>query len=493
MATLVPLAGQQPDTSRYSDYVLVGRLFVRVLGVVYAVAFVSFGVQVLGLVGSGGILPVAEHLNAVAAEVGPERYLLRPTLFWLEASDAALVGATVLGALLGLLIALGRLVRPALIGTFVLYLSLYHAGQEFLTYQWDGLLLEAGFLAIFLTPRSRAVVWLFRWLLFRLRFMSGLAKLTMHDPTWAGLTALDYYFEVQPLPTPLAWYAHHLPDGLLRVGTAGTLVVEILVPLMMFLPRGWRFAAAWLTILWQVLILLTSNHNWFNVFTIALCLFLFDDRALRRVLPAGLADRLATPNVAHTSARMFPRFGIGVLLAMVVGVSTLQFWELATARAAPGVLGSVLDYAEAFRVVNKFHVFATMKTERIEIEISGSLDGEAWTPYPFRYKPGEVTVRPAVVIPHQPRLDWQMWFLTLNRRQLPWFERFLRALLENRPAVTALLRDNPFASQPPRYLRVEAWRYRFSTPQERAATGAWWQRVPLGPFLPLPGMQRFDD
>jgi len=473
-----------------TGYQLVAGLFLRLLGLIYLVAFASIGVQIEGLAGSAGILPLQETLAEFAARSGPERYFQLPTLFWIDAGDSALTGAAVAGCVAAVLIVLNRFSRPALLAAFVLYLSLYHAGQVFLTFQWDGLLLEAGFLAIFLSPRSRLLILLFRWLLFRLRFLSGISKLTFQDPTWSGLTALNYYFEVQPLPTPLAWYAHQLPQWLLKTGTAATLAVEILVPFMMFLPRRWRFAAAWITILWQLLIILTSNHNWFNFLTIALCLFLFDDRALQRVLPARLQRALLPgplPVPGLPALRALATAGLAGCIALI---SSVQVWELVTLKRSSGLIGSTLDYAEAFRVVNKYHVFATMRTERIELELLGSHDGDNWQPYVFRYKPGDPGRAPPLVMPHQPRLDWRMWFVTMHPQHLDWFEPFVRALLNNSSAVTALLEDNPFAAAPPRYIRVMAYRYRFSTPQQRTQTGDWWQREELGPFSPLPWLER---
>lgn len=474
----------------HTGYQLVAALFLRLLGLTYLIAFASIGVQIEGLAGSGGILPLQNTLAELAARSGPERYFQVPTLFWLNASDGALTGAALAGCIAAVLITLDRLSRPALIAAFVLYLSLYHAGQVFLTFQWDGLLLEAGFLAIFLTPRSRLVILLFRWLLFRLRFLSGISKLTFEDPTWSGLTALKHYFEVQPLPTPLAWYAHQLPQWLLKGGTAATLAVEILVPFMMFLPRRWRFAAAWITILWQLLIILTSNHNWFNFLTIALCLFLFDDQALQRVLPARLHSALLPGPVQAPRSHAPRALATGLLTACIALISAVQVWEVVSLKRSSGVIGSALDYAEAFRVVNKYHVFATMRTERIELEILGSHDGDSWQPYSFRYKPGDPGGAPPVVMPHQPRLDWRMWFVTMHPQHLHWFEPFLLALLDNAPAVTALLEHNPFADGPPRYIRVMAYRYRFSDAQQRARRGDWWQREPLGPFMPLPWLER---
>jgi hypothetical protein len=474
-------------------YQLIAALFLRLLGVIYLIAFVSIGVQIEGLAGSQGILPFSQELAYIESHTGWTRYLQVPTLFWINASDTALVATALAGALASVLIVFDRLTRPALFAAFALYLSLYHAGQIFLTFQWDGLLLEAGFLAIFLTPRCRIIVLLFRWLLFRLRFMSGISKLVFHDPTWSGLTALDYYFQVQPLPTPLAWYANQLPEWLLKTGTAGTLVVEILVPFMMFLPRRWRFAAAWVTIFWQVLIILTSNHNWFNFLTIALCLFLFDDAALQRALPQRLQRALLSRPAAPVPAGGLRQMATAVLAVGVLVVSSVQLWELATLKRSSGAIRTLVDYAEAFRVVNKYHVYAVMKTERIELELQGSLDGNTWETYVFKYKPGDPAEPPPVVIPHQPRLDWRMWFVTMHPKHLRWFERFLQTLLDNSPPVTALLRHNPFAAQPPRYIRVLAWRYRFTTFEERRETGDWWHREYLGPFMPLSGVQRLHE
>jgi hypothetical protein len=470
-----------------TQYHLVCALFLRVLGVIYLIAFASIGVQIEGLAGADGIVPFADVLASLQAAPGYEKYFKLPVLFWFDASDTALIGAAVAGCVAALMIVMDRWTRPALVLAFALYLSLYHAGGTFMTFQWDGLLLEAGFLAIFLSPHSRLAVWLFYWLLFRLRFMSGLAKLTVQDPSWIGLTALDYYFETQPLPGPLAWYAHHLPEWLLRFGTGATLFVELVVPLMIFLPRRWRFTAAWLTILWQVLIILTSNHNWFNFLTIALCLFLFDDRAVARVLPQGVVTALTRP--VHPPG-LLHRLSLAGLAVFVVSVSALHFRELITLEPATGRYGQLLDYAETYRVVNKYHVFPTMRTERIELRIEGSRDGETWKPYVFRYKPDDPQRMPFWVIPHQPRLDWRIWFVPQNRLQLPWFHDFLHGLLFGKEPVEALLKTNPFPDEPPRYIRVLAERYRFTTPEERKAGEGWWKIEPLGPFKWMPWLER---
>jgi lipase maturation factor 1 len=476
---------------------LVSSLFVRLLGLIYLVAFGSLSTQIEGLVGSSGILPIASELQRQATGNMLENVIHLPTLFWLNASDQALLGATVAGCLVSLLIVLQRWLRSSLVFAFVLYLSLYNVCQPFMHFQWDGLLLEAGFLALWLTPDSRAVVWLFRWLLFRLRFESGVSKLFSGDSAWPDLTALRTYFEVQPLPGPFAWFAHQLPDWLLRLGTGATLFVEILVPLMMFLPRPWRFAAAWLTILWQVLIILTSNHNWFNLLTIALCLFLFDDRALYRVIPEELVRLLSwRPTQPLWSAAIGKRAGgvaVALLTVLVIVISAAQLRMLVTRVMPGGAIGALVGAMEQYRIVNLYHVFPTMTRQRIELEILGSVDGEKWKAYRFRYKPGDPSHAPEMIVPFQPRLDWEMWFVPLHPRYLPWFEQFLYALLDNSPSVTGLLEFNPFADAPPNMLRVEQYRYTFTSRETRNQTGNWWHREYEGAFEPLPGVARDDD
>jgi hypothetical protein len=475
-----------------SDYRLVSALFLRLLALVYLLAFLSIGVQIIGLAGAEGILPFVEKLRFMEDQLGVQAYWRYPNLFWIDASDRALGGAAVLGAVFSVLLFFDVLPRVSLVALFVLYLSLFHAGQIFLNFQWDYLLLESGFLAILLPGRSRLVIWLFRWLLFRLRFLSGASKLLSQDPSWANLTALDYYFETQPLPHVGSWYAHQLPEWILRLSTGSALFIELVIPFMMFLPRGPRFFAAWATILMQALIILTSNHAFTNILTIALCLFLFDDRALQRVMPPWLTDRLARGLVPVSSHRPVYTMAVVTLAAFVFVVSGVQMGGMFSGQPTPEPVAMVMRQFRGLRIVNRYHIFPTMKTERIEIVVEGSQDGEHWRPYRFRYKPGDPSRRPEVVLPHQPRLDWMMWFVPIDPVFLPWFEAFLSRLLENSPEVVDLLETNPFPLTPPRYLRAELYRYRFTDARTREATGQWWRREYLGPFYPLPWLQRLD-
>ena len=287
---------------RAERYALVGWIFLRLFGAIYLAAFASLGVQILGLIGHAGILPVASYFEALRHARGASAHWWVPSLFWLNCSDAALLGGTIIGAVLGLLVIVDRWTRPALIGLFALYLSYESAGQDFMSFQWDSLLLEVGFLAIFLTGGSKIVIWLYRWLVFRYLFLAGVVKLLSGDATWRDLTALDYHFWTQPLPTPIAWYAAQSPHWLLGAGTAATLGIELGVVFLIFTPRRLRAAAAVCVLLLQVLILLTGNYNFFNLLTMLLCIFLFDDAALGRVIPQWLKSRALsrTPLVGRT-------------------------------------------------------------------------------------------------------------------------------------------------------------------------------------------------
>ena len=472
-----------------NTYELVAALFIKLLALVYFIAFASLSGQIVALVGQEGILPVSNLLEYATDHFGWKRYLAYPTLFWINAGDTALTAATWLGCAFSILLLLNFKTRFTLIVLYLLYLSLYHASQTFLNFQWDYLLLEAGFLAIFLTPNSRIIIFLYRWLLFRLRFMSGLSKIVSNDPGWSGLTALTFYFETQPLPHAGAWYAHQLPEWLLIPATAAVLVIELIVPFMMFMSRKYRFIAAWLTITLQLLIILTSNHNWFNILTIILCLFLFDDRAIRSVLPASLCSWLPGQKQLATIPHLL-RIPSYAFASVILLTSTIQLSEMASGSRVSGNAGRVLDYIQRWSLANPYHVFPTVNRQRIELLIEGTSDGRTWLPYRFKYKPGELDKPLYVVIPHQPRLDWMIWFVPINEVFVGWFENFLAGLLDNSPQVTGLLENNPFPQTPPIAIRVQAFEYRFTNFEEREISGHWWTRRYLGPFEPLPGIYR---
>ncbi|SPE56593.1 conserved membrane hypothetical protein [Verrucomicrobia bacterium] len=478
-------------------YVLAAGLFVRLLGLIYLVAFASLAVQARGLMGRQGILPADEFLQR-RRRWGVRRLYLWPTLCWISGSDVFLVSLAWSGAGLGALLAAGIAPRASLILLWVFYLSLYTVGEVFLGYQWDVLLLEAGFLAIFLAPGNLApefppssppspiILRLFWWLLFRLIFSSGVVKLRSGDLTWRKFTALSYHFETQPLPTPLAWHAHQLPRRWLRVATAGVLAVELLVPFLIFGPARVRHWAAGLIVGLMALIELTGNYGFFNWLAIALSVMLLDDQFLwpffQWLRPAAEQVVPATPSATVS----WPAMAVALVVAGLSVVVVVRLLRLEINWPRPIV--RAIDLLEPFRLVNSYGLFAVMTTTRAEIIIEGSEDGLNWQAYDFKWKSGDLTRAPRFVAPHQPRLDWQMWFEALG--DYPhhfWFGRLLQRLLEGSPTVLSLLRRNPFSLTPPRFVRALIFDYHFTGGAERRLTGAWWRRQERRFFCPAIG------
>jgi predicted DCC family thiol-disulfide oxidoreductase YuxK len=470
------LFGLAIEPARYER---VQWLFWRVLGTIYCIAFLSLLVQIAGLIGSRGILPLGLYLSRVSEALGPSRYWELPAIFWFNSSDVALTLVCAAGAVSAAMVAAGVRQRASLIVCWALYLSLTAAGQDFLSFQWDILLLETGFLAIFL-GFSPAIVWLFRWLLFRLMLLSGAAKLLSHDTAWRTLTALRFHYQTQPLPTPIAWYMHQLPAWFQEASVVVMFAIELGAAFLIFAPRRIRFCAARSIVFLQVMILLTGNYAYFNLLALALCVPLLDDAALRRIVPVQATRR----------ARVV-RYGAPAVAAIVILLSGSQllaeFFSI-----EPYASRVALQTLAPLRLVNTYGLFAVMTTVRHEIVIEGSNDGSIWREYEFKYKPGDVRQAPRWVAPHQPRLDWQMWFAALGSfRSNPWFVNFVYRLLQGSPDVIALLGRNPFPLAPPHYIRALLYDYSFTDWPTRRATGAWWKREPKGIYLPVVSLQDF--
>jgi len=468
----------EAETFRYASW-----LFLRLLGLIYLIAFLSFGVQAAGLIGSRGISPLPDFLEAARQYFGIARFWNVPTLFWLQGSDAMIRTVWIAGAALSVLMAAGINLRSARVALFILYLSLVVAGQEFMGYQWDALLLEAGFLAIFLGS-STLIVKLFRWLLFRLMLLSGAVKLLSHDPAWNSFTALPVHYETQPLPTPLAWYFYQLPAWFQRFSVGFVFFVELLLPFLILAPRRLRTCAACMITALQILIALTGNYAFFNLLTVALCVFVLDDAFFQRSLPRAIARRISLA-ISNNSARIWVRRSCVVVYVLILFVSGFEM--MGTFSGVHWMPAEKLVAAIApFEIVNTYGLFAVMTTTRPEIIIEGSGDGETWLPYEFKYKPGRLDRRPPWVAPHQPRLDWQMWFAALgDYRSNPWILQFMGRLLEGSPEVLALLHSNPFPHGPPRYLRASLYQYHFTNPDQRSKTGDSWHRELRGEYVPV--------
>ncbi len=472
-------------------------VFLRVLGIIHLIAFASLWRQIAGLIGHEGILPASHLLQAAGQQLGPERYRLLPTLCWINSSDAFLFTLCGLGAVLSVLLIFD--VAPAIILLLLwsLYLSLTTVCRDFLAFQWDNLLLEVSFLSVWLAPwrlRPRIKVngpppalalWLCWWLLFRLVFSSGAVKLASGDPTWRTLTALFFHYETQPLPVWTSWYVHHLPEWFHRSSCAGMFLIELAVPFLIFGPRMYRRLAAGALMFLQVLIAATGNYAFFNFLTIALCLLLLDDL----VWPRWMRERLITgvaPTPPHLS--VWRRWMMRLAAMVVLLMSGMQLAGLLVRRPIPWPKPIVWIERQLLplRTVNSYGLFAVMTTSRLEIILEGSNDGTTWSSYEFKHKPGDPMKRPEFIAPHQPRLDWQMWFAALSSYQdHPWFLPFCTRVLEGSTDVLALLANNPFPDAPPRYLRAVVYDYHFTGAPAHRSSGAWWRRERKGLYCPV--------
>jgi predicted DCC family thiol-disulfide oxidoreductase YuxK len=499
---------------RPPTYFWAQRWFLRTLGVTYLIAFVSLWVQVDGLIGRDGVSPLNQFLPAARAQLGQDAYALLPTLCWFNSSDAFLHFLCGSGVVISLLLIFGIAPALSLVALFVFYLSLTIAGQMFLSFQWDILLLETGFLSIFFAPWRlwpRDLIWwpesptpatavpvssaglfLLKLLLFKLMLMSGVVKLTSGDDSWgwvnhwfhwSALTALDYHYWSQPLPTVFAWWADKSPEWFKHFSVAFCLAVEIIVPFFIWAPRRPRLIAAGLMIFLQLAIAITGNYCFFNLLTIALCLLLIDDAAIGRKYSA-LRD-------CRYSHRLCSYAGIGVIIVTLPINAWLIFSAFKPRARPPHALANAYGQLEAFRIANGYGLFRVMTKGRDEIVIEGSTDGLDWLPYEFKWKPGDVKQAPGWCAPHQPRLDWQMWFAALESpEQNPWLVGLIIRLLQGSHDVNGLLAHNPFPDKPPRYIRAMFYRYRFTTTKELRETGAWWTRQELREYLPTVSMDQ---
>jgi predicted DCC family thiol-disulfide oxidoreductase YuxK/uncharacterized membrane protein YphA (DoxX/SURF4 family) len=478
-------------------------VFLRALALVYVAAFLSLGVQVHGLVGEAGLLPAGEFLEWAHRLRGSEAVFLLPTLGWLGTGDTALSLMCFGGGAAAGLVFLGVSQGPLLAVCLVLYLSLVHLGQAFLSFQWDTLLIETGFLALLVAPwahlRPRppgrepppapVSIWLLRVLLFKLMWSSGVTKLAWGDPTWRNLTALDYHYWTQPIPDPLSWYASHLLPLLQRMSCALMLVVELVVPFLVFTPRRPRLMAFWAFVILQLAVAATGNYGFFNLLAITLCIPLLDDHAF----PAALVKRLpGTETTGEVISRPRRRLltVLGVLLLLLQVPPLLDsFNSDRLRRLEPRPLLALSSAVSPFLICNSYGLFRTMTTTRPEIQVEGRVD-EDWTALPFRYKPGDTARAPRFFAPHMPRLDWQMWFAALQAERLvgrpevaaswleqgdPWLARLVVAVLRENREVLALLGPSPFGKTPPREVRLVLWQYHFTDHGPD-----WWRRERVG-------------
>jgi len=475
------------------SYWLTRFLILRLLGLVYFVAFLSLARQILPLIGAHGLLPAATFLDRVAAHFGSrlDGFLQFPSLYWLNVSDTFLIVMAYAGAGLSLLVLAGYANAVLMTLLWALYMSFVNIGQDWYGYGWEIQLLETGFLAIFLCPlldgrpfprRSPpvAVVWLFRWLIVRIMLGAGLIKMR-GDPCWRDLTCLYYHYETQPIPNPLSRYLHFMPRWFHRVGALYNHLCELVAPWLAFGPRPARHVAGALMLWFQIFLIFSGNLSFLNWLTIVPILACFDDGLLRRVLPRRLVAR-SDRAAAEARPSRAQSVVVGALVALVAALSVYPIRNLLSSHQAMNTSFNRLS------LVNTYGAFGSVGRERPEIIFEGTdeteiTDATRWQAYEFKCKPGDPMRRPCIVSPYHERIDWQIWFAAMSSPQrYPWTVHLVWKLLHNDRGALGLLANDPFPGAPPRYIRARLYRYRFAPLGD--PSGAWWTRTPLGDWLP---------
>jgi lipase maturation factor len=518
-----------------SDRFLSRWIFLRALGAIYFSAFFSLVFQIRGLIGPEGILPASEYLKSVAEQVGHARYWYVPSVLWFSSSARMLTGLCWVGMAAAVLLVLNLWPRGMLVVCFVCFLSFVSAAQDFSGYQSDGMLLEAGFLSLFLAPGGlrprlgetqppvRAALYLLLWEWFRIYFESGVAKMAGGDPEWRNFTAMDDYYQNGPLPTWIGWYVQHFPHWFHGATAFFTLALELVLIWLAFLPRRFRIALFFVVTPWQIGIILTANYTFLNYLVLLLAFLLLDDRFLMRFFPGQRKRALLDPALTSAghprspASNQFPvlpsasspsidkapasrdasldgrqrnRIWLAPLRVAITAVLLLWIFYATTAQMLWMIMSAPLPTSpvallDPFRIANRYGLFAVMTRGRYEIEFQGSNDGQTWIAYPFRHKPQEPAKPPRIYAPYQPRLDWNLWFASLGDwRDNPLVLRTQRRLLSNDLDVLALFAANPFPQAPPRQVRAVLWQYWFTSIAEKREHGLWWRRELLGLYAP---------
>ncbi|MDB4923146.1 lipase maturation factor family protein [Mucilaginibacter sp.] len=475
-------------------YWLTRFVILRLLGVVYAVAFLVVINQIVPLIGSNGLLPIGIYLKQVSAALGSAGagFVRLPSLFWLWHSDTALLTVAWVGFLLSCVVMAGYADALLLTVLWLLYMSFVHVGQDWYGYGWEIQLTETGFLAIFLCPLfdlrpfprcapPLPIIVLFRWLTFRIMLGSGMIKFR-GDKIWRNGTALYYHFETQPIPGPLSRWFHFFPRIALKIGVWFNFLAELVAPWFIFWPRIARHIAGSMIVLFQVTIILSGNLSFLNWLTIIPALACFDDGFWSRLLPNRLVRKAdAAAGRAETSKPMLTTAWV------VTGVIALLSIQPALNILSPGqIMNTSFDPLD---LVNTYGAFGTVGQERLNVVFEGTTDGKPddkanWKPYIYKGLPVSLDKRPPQIAPYQLRLDWQMWFAAMSSpNEYPWTLNLVWKLLHNDPGAVGLFAGNPFTARPPQYIRAVLYRYKFARPGN--PKGLWWNRERVGLWLPV--------
>lgn len=454
------------------NYTIIAIWFPKLLGLIYLAAFGAFIFQIKGLMGINGILPIARYLELVKKHYKNKSYRIFPTLFWINSSDAALISAAIAGSILSIGLILGVFPSLTLFLLYILYLSIVSAGQEFLSFGWEGFLLEITINTFFLSLTSppNLMVWIsINVLLFRFHLQAGAVKLQSRDANWRNLTALAYHYQSQPIPNMAAWYAHKLPMWFHKLSTLLMFIIELVICFGIFGNEPIRLFVFTSFFGLQFTIWLTGNFSYLNHLTAVFSTILIGNIYL---------SWLGSPSEVYGNP-------FTDMICTIAGttLTILQITQLWQHFVPNPLFGQWLRALSPFHIVNAYGIFAIMTTTRHEIVFEGSDDGEVWKEYLFYHKPSEITRRPRRISPYQPRIDWQAWFLPLGSyRYDTWFDNFIYHLLKGSKPVTALLRYNPFPDTPPKYVRTVLYEYQFSSFKEKREHGWWWRRTYHGVF-----------
>ncbi|MCV7101677.1 lipase maturation factor family protein [Mycobacterium palustre] len=470
-----------------------GRLVMeRGVAAIYAIAFAAAALQFRALIGEHGMLPVPRFLAR-------QSFWRTPSLFHLRYSDRLFAGVAWLGAAVSAALVAGAADLVPLwaamlmwLTLWALYLSIVNVGQVWYGFGWESLLLEAGFLMIFLGNDTVAppllTLWMARLLLFRVEFGAGLIKMR-GDPCWRDLTCLYYHHETQPMPGPLSWFFHHLPRPLHRVEVAGNHFAQLVVPFGLFAPQPIASAAAGVVVVTQLWLVASGNFAWLNWVTIVLAFSAVDDASIATL--TGLSGQPAWPAP--------PPWFAGLVIAFAAAVLFMSYWPVRNMLSSRQRMNMSFN---PFHLVNTYGAFGSIGRVRQEVVIEGTDEKRltpqtAWQEYGFKGKPGDVRRLPRQWAPYHLRLDWLMWFAAISPGYAQaWLTPLLRRLLRNDPPTLRLLRHNPFPDSPPRYVRAQLYEYRFTTWAELRRERAWWHRTLIGGYvrpLSLPPAENFES
>ena len=482
-----------PSPGPNNTFWLTRFLILRLLGAVYAVAFLAAINQLIPLIGSHGLLPADTFLTRISNAIGSTAGFIRlPSLFWITDSDTSLLVVAWTGFLLSILVTAGFANAIVLFALWIMYTSIVNVGQEWYGYGWEIQLLETGFLAIFLCPLLNPrpfpkqpppfpIIILFQWLICRIMLGAGLIKLR-GDEIWRNATALYYHFETQPIPGPLSRWFHFLPHPALHFGVYYNWLAELIAPFFVFWPRPARHIAGIIIIGLQLILILSGNLSFLNYLTVIPALACFDDGFWSRLLPRALIRKAETALTTAEPSR--PMTITAWTVTVIIGLLSIQ--PVLNMISPNQIMNTSFD---PLNLVNTYGAFGSVGQERLNIVFEGTtdsipIDSAHWIEYPYKALPVALDKRPPQIAPYQPRLDWQMWFAAMSTpAEYPWTLTLISKLLHNDPGALSLFAANPFPSKPPIYIRAILYRYSFAKPGD--TQGRWWNRTPVGaPWLP---------